>query len=111
MDFTLPVWIPSLGTAIQNTTLVDAHANFFGVDALNADTHSWVLSLLPVEFDCQPARSTEYTIATLINESLRVLSTRNFTQTELTLDVFASSVTQWAMMDLQSRSAHDLACG
>ncbi len=52
--FTLRATIPSLGSAILNTAGIDAHGKGFGVDALNADNHSWVLSRMAVEFDCQP---------------------------------------------------------
>ena len=83
VDFTLRATIPSLGSAILNTAGIDAHGKGFGVDALNADNHSWVLSRMAVEFDCQPRQYTDYTIATWINEYGRVLSTRNFTLTDV----------------------------
>ena len=89
VDFTLRATIPSLGGSILNTAGIDAHGKGFGVDALNADNHSWVLSRMAVEFDCQPTQYTDYTVATWISE-------------------FGRAVTQWAMIDLQSRSAIDL---
>ena len=108
VDFTLRATIPSLGGSILNTAGIDAHGKGFGVDALNADNHSWVLSRMAVEFDCQPGQYTDYTIATWINEYGRVLSTRNFTLTDAAGNEFGRAVTQWAMIDLQSRSAIDL---
>lgn len=108
VDFTLRATIPSLGSAILNTAGVDAHGKGFGVDALNADNHSWVLSRMAVEFDSQPTQYTDYTIATWINEYGRVLSTRNFTLTDAAGTEFGRAVTQWAMIDLRSRSALDL---
>jgi len=103
VDFTLRATIPSLGSAILNTAGIDAHGKGFGVDALNADNHSWVLSRMAVEFDCQPGQYTDYTIATWINEYGRVLSTRNFTLTDAAGNEFGAAVTQWAMIDLRSR--------
>ena len=108
VDFTLRATIPSLGGSILNTAGIDAHGKGFGVDALNADNHSWVLSRMAVEFDCQPRQYTDYTIATWINEYGRVLSTRNFTLTDAAGHEFGRSVTQWAMIDLTTRSAVDL---
>ena len=102
VDFTLRATIPSLGSAILNTAGVDAHGKGFGVDALNADNHSWVLSRMAVEFDSQPTQYTDYTIATWINEYGRVLSTRNFTLTDAAGTEFGRAVTQWAMIDLPS---------
>ena len=48
VDFTLRATIPSLGAAILNTAGIDAHGKGFGVDALNADNHSWVLSRMAI---------------------------------------------------------------
>lgn len=109
VDFTLRATIPSLGGSILNTAGIDAHGKGFGVDALNADNHSWVLSRMAVEFDYQPTQYTDYTVATWISDYGRVLSTRNFTLTDLaTGREFGRAVTQWAMIDLQTRSAMDL---
>lgn len=108
VDFTLRATIPSLGAAILNTAGADAHGKGFGVDALNADNHSWVLSRMAIEFDRLPGQYTDYTIATWINEYGRVLSTRNFTLTDTTGREFGRAVTQWAMIDLRTRAAVDL---
>ena len=108
VDFTLRATIPSLGSAILNTAGIDAHGKGFGVDALNADNHSWVLSRMAVEFDRQPVQYTDYTVATWISDYGRVLSTRNFTLTDAAGCEFGRAVTQWAMIDLSSRSAIDL---
>lgn len=108
VDFTLRATIPSLGGSILNTAGIDAHGKGFGVDALNADNHSWVLSRMAVEFDCQPTQYTDYTVATWISDYGRVLSTRNFTLTDAAGREFGRAVTQWAMIDLRSRSALDL---
>ena len=108
VDFTLRATIPSLGGSILNTAGIDAHGKGFGVDALNADNHSWVLARMAVECDCQPTQYTAYTVATWISDYGRVLSTRNFTLTDAAGREFGRAVTQWAMIDLQSRSAIDL---
>lgn len=108
VDFTLRATIPSLGAAILNTAGTDAHGKGFGVDALNADNHTWVLSRMAIEFDYLPVQYTDYTIATWINDYGRVLSTRNFTLTDASGREFGRAVTQWAMLDLQSRTALDL---
>lgn len=108
VDFTLRATIPALGSAILNTAGIDAHGKGFGVDALNAGNHSWVLSRMALEFDRMPGQYTDYTVATWINEYGRVLSTRNFTLTDAAGCEFGRAVTQWAMIDLASRSAVDL---
>ena len=108
VDFTLRATIPSLGAAILNTAGIDAHGKGFGVDALNADNHSWVLSRMAIEFDFQPVQYTDYTVATWISDYGRVLSTRNFTLTDASGREFGRAVSQWAMIDLRPRPAVDL---
>ncbi len=108
VDFTLRATIPALGSAILNTAGIDAHGKGFGVDALNADNHSWVLSRMAIEFDSRPRQYSDYILATWISDYGRVLSTRNFTLTDTEGREFGRAVSQWAMIDLASRSAVDL---
>ena len=108
VDFTLRATVASLGSAILNTAGIDAYGKGFGVDVLNAENHSWVLSRLAMEFDARPEQYTDYTIATWISDYGRVLSTRNFTLTDAAGRQFGRAVSQWAMIDLQSRTAVDL---
>ena len=108
VDFTLRATVASLGSAILNTAGIDAYGKGFGVDALNAANHSWVLSRLAMEFDTRPEQYTDYTIATWISDYGRVLSTRNFTLTDAAGRQFGRAVSQWAMIDLRSRTAVDL---
>ncbi len=108
VDFTLRATIPAMVDAILNTAGIDAHRKGFGVDALNADNHSWVLSRMAVELDRLPRQYTDYEIATWINDYGRVLSTRNFTLTDASGCEFGRAVTQWAMIDLAARTALDL---
>lgn len=108
VDFTLRATIPAMTDAILNAAGTDAHRKGFGVDALNADNHSWVLSRMAVELDRMPVQYTDYEIATWINDYGRVLSTRNFTLTDAAGCEFGRAVTQWAMIDLATRTALDL---
>ena len=108
VDFSLRITLVALGGNILNIAGIDAHIKGFGVDALNKDNFSWVLSRMAIEFDFQPVQYTDYTVATWISDYGRVLSTRNFTLTDAAGREFGRAVTQWAMIDLQSRSAIDL---
>lgn len=108
VDFTLRATLASLGSAVLNTAGVDAYGKGFGVDVLNADNHSWVLSRMALEIDARPRQYTDYTVGTWISDYGRVLSTRNFTLTDAAGREFGRAVTQWAMIDLTTRSAVDL---
>lgn len=108
VDFTLRATIPALGEAILNTAGIDAHSKGFGVDVLNAGNRSWVLSRMAVEFDRLPEEYTDYRVTTWISDYGRVLSTRNFTLDDASGREFGRAVTQWAMIDLDTRAAVDL---
>ena len=108
VDFTLRATIPALGAAVLNIAGVDAHGKGFGVDALNADDRSWVLSRIAFEFDSRPGQYADYTVATWISDYGRVLSTRNFTLADVEGREFGRTVSQWAMIDLKTRAAVDL---
>ncbi len=108
VDFTLRATIPALGAAVLNTAGADAHGKGFGVDALNAANHSWVLSRIAFEFDSRPGQYVDYDVATWISDYGRVLSTRNFVLTDARGHEFGRAVSQWAMIDLATRSAIDL---
>ena len=108
VDFSLRATIPALGSAVLNTAGVDAQRKGFGVDALNRDNFSWVLSRMALEVDARPRQYAEYDITTWVNEYGRVLSTRNFTLCDAGGREFGRAVTQWCMIDLAARTAVDL---
>lgn len=108
VDFTLRVSVPALTGAVLNTAGIDAHGKGFGVDALHADNCSWVLSRMAVEVDRRPEQYVRYRIETWISDYGRVLSTRNFRLVDERGGEFGRVVSQWAMIDLASRSAVDL---
>lgn len=108
VDFSLRATIPALGSAVLNTAGVDAQRKGFGVDALNRDNFSWVLSRMALEVDERPRQYAEYDITTWVNEYGRVLSTRNFTLRDAGEREFGRAVTQWCMIDLAARTAVDL---
>lgn len=108
VDFTLRATLAALGSAVLNTAGTDAHGKGFGVDALNAGNRSWVLSRMALEIDSRPRQYTDYTVGTWISDYGRVVSTRNFTLSDAAGREFGRAVTQWAMIDLGTRSAVDL---
>lgn len=108
VDFTLRATFPAMGNAILNTAGIDAHGKGFGVDALNRDNYSWVLSRMAIEMDRLPRQYEEYRITTWISDYGRVLSTRNFTLGDAAGREFGRAVSQWCMIDLTTRSAVDL---
>lgn len=108
VDFSLRITLVALGGNILNIAGIDAHTKGFGVDALNKDNFSWVLSRIAFEFDYRPGEYVKYEIATWISDYGRMLSTRNFELTDQTGVCFGRVVSQWCMLDLSKRTAVDL---
>ena len=74
VDFSLRATIPALGSAVLNTAGVDAQRKGFGVDALNRDNFSWVLSRMALEVDARPRQYAEDRKSTRLNSSHRQTS-------------------------------------
>lgn len=108
VDFTLRSTIASLCNNVLNTAGVDAQRNGFGVDSLMKNNCSWVLSRLAVELDSRPAQFTQYTVRTWVNYDGRLLSSRNFELEDADGNVFGRVVSQWAMINFETRRPVDL---
>lgn len=85
----------------------DADRNGFGVRDLNYDNCSWVLSRMSVEFFAWPEEECQFTVHTWVSEVNRLMTTRNM---EITCggELLAAAVTQWAIIDLDKRTALDI---
>ncbi len=108
VDFTLRMTVPALGSEVLNVAGVDAQRKGFGIDVLNRDNYSWVLSRMALEIDDRPEQYTPYQITTWVNEYTRLMSTRNFTLHDARGREFGRAVTQWCVIDLTARKAVDL---
>ena len=108
VDFTLRSTIAAMSNNVLNIAGVDAQRNGFGVDALMKNNCSWVLSRLAMEFDRMPEQFTGYSIRTWVNYDSRVLSSRNFVLTDSEGHIFGRVVSQWAMINFETRHPVDL---
>ncbi|MEG1622986.1 MAG: thioesterase [Alistipes sp.] len=108
VDFTLRATVSSIVNAILGVAGVDARQRGFGVEVLNEQNYSWVLSRMAIELESRPLQFTMCQIETWINTYSRVLSTRNFMLTDAKGKVFGRAVTQWCMIDLTARTPVDL---
>ena len=102
------ITLSALGGNVLNIAGVDAHSKGFGVDTLNKDNFSWVLSRIAFEFDFRPREYVRYEIATWISDYGRMLSTRNFTLTDQSGITFGRVVSQWCMIDFTTRLPADM---
>jgi len=106
VDFTLHASITDLISQTLNVAGTDADSKGFGVQSLNPQNRSWVLSRMAFEIDRRPAEYAPYSITTWVSDYNRAMSTRNFILSDST--AFARATTQWAMIDLTSRRPVDL---
>ena len=103
VDFTLRATIDSLGNYILNTAGIDAQDKGFGVDALSPQNLTWVLSKFVIEIDSRPEQFAEFDLTTWVNQNSRLVSTRNFTLSDMDGNVFIRSLSQWCMLDYVKR--------
>lgn len=108
VDFSGKISINAIIRRILNTAGEDARNNGFGVNAINRVNHTWVLSRLSVEIGRRPKIDSRYSISTWISDFGRMLSTRNFELTDSSGECFAAAVSQWCIIDIDSRSLVNL---
>ncbi len=108
VDFTSRVSISSMCDIILYVAGLDAHNRGFGIDTLAGKNFGWVLSRMCVELDYIPKEYDEFTIHTWISDYNRLSSTRNFTLTDDNGQIFARAVSQWCMLDFDTRMPVDM---
>ena len=93
---------------ILETAGEDADNNGFGVQDLNFDNCTWVLSRMCAEFYAWPRKHDTLTVRTWVNDVNRMMTTRNMAVTLADGTPAAAAVTQWAVIDLDKRTALDV---
>lgn len=108
VDFTMRASLSQLINVVLGVAGIDAQRKGFGTDVLNRENRSWVLLRMAVEFDRRPEQYENFSITTWVSDYNRMMSTRNFTIQDAAGVVFGRVVTQWCMIDLETRRAVDL---
>lgn len=108
VDFTSRASVSSMCDIILYVAGLDAHNRGFGIDVLAGKNFGWVLSRMCVELDYMPKEYDEFTIHTWISDYNRLSSTRNFTLTNAEGCVFGRAVSQWCMLDFDTRMPVDM---
>jgi acyl-ACP thioesterase len=107
VDFTLHASVSSIISYMLNVAGTDAHLKGFGVDALQGQSFTWVLSRLAVEIHKQPQQYANINVETWVNDFNRLSSTRNFRMT-IGDDVAATGISQWCMLNMETRQSVDM---
>ena len=107
VDFSLRASASSLISYMLNVAGTDAHLKGFGVDALQGQSFTWVLSRLAVEIYHQPKQYEDIDIDTWVNDFNRLSSTRNFRMRSGD-GVSAIGFSQWCMLNMETRQVVDM---
>ncbi len=107
VDMTKRATLLSICKSVLNTAGVDAYSNGFGVDVLNKDHRTWVLSRFAIELVSQPGQYQDYSVDTWVSDYGRVMTIRNFSL-KCAGEGFGNATSQWAMIDEQERTIVDL---
>ncbi len=108
IDMTRRTSVAAFIGILLNIAGEDATKRGFGIDAITQENHTWVLSRFAVELSELPALNDTFDITTWIAAYNRLLSTRLFSIASSGGQSIGEAVSQWCMMDIESRHAVDL---
>lgn len=108
VDFTSRASVSSMFNMVLHAAGKDAHRRGFGIDALAERNFGWVLSRMCLELDRLPEEYEEFTLHTWIGGYNRLFSVRNFTLTDKDGVEFGRAVSQWCMLDFNTRMPLDM---
>ena len=105
VDFSKHLYLPKLFSLLLDASEKNATANGFGMEYLQQNNRSWVLSRFSIEVYSLPRLGEDIFIETWIEDANRMITSRNYAITSATGDVIGAASSVWAMIDLQSRKA------
>ena len=107
VDFMQKLSMGVLGKHLLNCADSYASDRGFDVAVQHGEHYTWVLSRLAVEVVRRPEQYADIEIDTWVNEFNRLTTTRNF-RMHASDELYAEGVSQWCVIDMESRSAVDL---
>ena len=107
-DFREQVSLPALGDLILQAAGKSADENGFGMQKLNTENRTWVVSRMAIEMHRFPKWREWINIETWVEAVGRAATTRNFRITDSNDTVIGGASTLWAMIDVSTRRAVDL---
>lgn len=108
VDFTGHLTIGVLGNHLLNVAGFHSHDRGFGIDRLNKEHYTWVLSRLALEMTDLPMQYEPFTIETWVENVYRLFTDRNFAVLNKEGKPIAYARSVWAMIDTETRKPVDL---
>ena len=109
VDFTGHLFLGVLGNHLLNAAGHHSHNRGWGIDQLNEQHESWVLSRLSIELSEMPAQYEHVEVETWVESVMRLFTERNFlirNTDDGRIYGYARSI--WAMIDVETRQPSDL---
>ena len=108
VDYTGHLTIGVLGNHLLNVAGFHSHDRGFGIDRLNQEHYTWVLSRLALEMYDLPMQYESFTIETWVENVYRLFTDRNFAVLNKEGKAIAYARSVWAMIDTETRKPVDL---
>ena len=108
VDYTGHLTIGVLGNHLLNVAGFHSHDRGFGIDRLNKEHYTWVLSRLALEMYDLPMQYESFTIETWVENVYRLFTDRNFAVLNKEGKAIAYAHSVWAMIDTETRKPVDL---
>ena len=109
VDFTGHLFLGVLGNHLLNAAGRHSHNRGWGIDHLNQNHYTWVLSRLCIELEEMPAQYERVEVETWVESVMKLFTERNFlvrNADDGRIYGYARSV--WAMIDTETRHPADL---
>ena len=108
VDFTGHLTLGVLGNHLLNVAGFHSHDRGFGIDKLNEENHTWVLSRLALEMTDLPYQYESFSIDTWVENVYRLFTDRNFAVYNKKGTPIAYGRSVWAMINTLTRKPVDL---
>lgn len=103
VDFRNKLTLPLLINYLLNVAGYHASARGFGMEDINKNNRSWVLSRVAIEMNSYPINNDEIRIQTWVENVMKMFTLRNFAILDKENKVYGYAKTVWAMIDTNTR--------
>jgi acyl-ACP thioesterase len=108
VDFKNDLALGVLGNHLLNCSNLHASKRGFGIDNLNVNQTTWVLSRLSIEMNRYPKKGEKFNIDTWITDIYRLFTDRCYAIESTEGEVLGYGKSVWAMIDMDTRKPLDL---
>lgn len=108
VDFTGKLTMSVLGNHLLNCAGFHANDRGFGIESLNEQHYTWVLSRLALELEEMPNQYEPFSIQTWVENVYRLFTDRNFAILGKDGKTIGYARSVWAMINMETRKPEDL---